>query len=348
MLKTTYEFEGFSTKTGFNRSLEHFKSVSGLLGEFENKENLADLINDLVTDGDMELRQVNATLYALLVDKYNYYYQSHNLETTMTDFSKIKEEVPKWKAVDIVLSYNHPELGITVINPKNPDHWDSLDQLKRDELIVIYVGGFNKEIDAKTAKTAIDKIIGLLNDKKLKTPAALLKGSFTYKPRKKKEPVEAEKPKTKKKTTSTKTKRTTGAAARPAEREEPAEEQRQPAPQARPQPSGKRRITPMYSIPVTNELFHNGNVEAWKKIIDSYTTKYPNNEVIIFYEGERINDINTLFKWGKVKHGSSILIAVAGDEIKDLAKLQRYLRQGASPQFEAFLRVPVNQILNLF
>ena len=31
----------------------------------------------------------------------------------------------------------------------------------------------------------------------------------------------------------------------------------------------------MYSILVTNELFHNGNVEAWKKIIQSYTTKYP-------------------------------------------------------------------------
>jgi hypothetical protein len=118
-----------------------------------------------------------------------------------------------------------------------------------------------------------------------------------------------------------------------------------PAPAA---PSAKKRMTPMYSIPVTNELFHNGNVEAWKRIIQSYNHKYPGIEVFVFYEGERIHDINTLFKWGKVKHGSAIMIAVAGDTIQDVAKLQRYLRQGASPAFEAFLRFPVNTILNLF
>ena len=107
-------------------------------------------------------------------------------------------------------------------------------------------------------------------------------------------------------------------------------------------------MTPLYSIPVTNELFHNGNVEAWKKIIQSYTTKYPDCDVYIFYEGERIHDVNALFKWGKVKHGSAILIAVAGENIQDVAKLRRYLKQGASPMFEAFLRFPVNQVLNLF
>ncbi len=107
-------------------------------------------------------------------------------------------------------------------------------------------------------------------------------------------------------------------------------------------------MTPMYSIPVTNELFHNGNVEAWKRVIQSYNHKYPGTEVFVFYEGERIHDINTLFKWGKVKHGSAIMIAVAGNTIQDVAKLQRYLRQGASPAFEAFLRFPVNTVLNLF
>jgi hypothetical protein len=120
-----------------------------------------------------------------------------------------------------------------------------------------------------------------------------------------------------------------------------------PAPAPAPATTAKR-MTPMYSIPVTNELFHNGNVEAWKKIIQSYRTKYSGLDVYVFYEGERIHDINTLFKWGKVKHGSSIMIAVAGDEIKDVAKLQRYLKQGASHMFEAFLKAPVSSVLNLF
>lgn len=107
-------------------------------------------------------------------------------------------------------------------------------------------------------------------------------------------------------------------------------------------------MTPMYSIPVTNELFHNGNVEAWKKVIQSYQAKHSGLEVFIFYEGERIHDINTLFKWGKVKHGSAILITVAGENIQDVAKLQRYLKQGASPMFEAFLKFPINTVLNIF
>jgi len=104
----------------------------------------------------------------------------------------------------------------------------------------------------------------------------------------------------------------------------------------------------MYSVVVSNELFHNGNVEAWKRIIASYNAKYPALQVFIYYEGERILDINTLFKWGKVKHGSAIQFAVSGNDIKDVAKLQRYLVQGASHQFEAFLRGQVNTVLRLF
>jgi len=107
-------------------------------------------------------------------------------------------------------------------------------------------------------------------------------------------------------------------------------------------------MTPRYAVVVQNELFHNGNVEAWKRIVASYKNKHPDLEVFIFYEGERILDINSLFKWGKVKHGSAIEFAVAGNEIKDVAKLQRYLAQGASHQFEAFLHGPVNTILKLF
>jgi hypothetical protein len=104
----------------------------------------------------------------------------------------------------------------------------------------------------------------------------------------------------------------------------------------------------MYSVTVTNELFHNGNVEAWKRIISSYNARYSELQVYIYYEGERILDINSLFKWGKVKHGSAIQFAVAGTEIKDVAKLQRYLVQGASNQFEAFLRGPVSSVMKLF
>jgi hypothetical protein len=104
----------------------------------------------------------------------------------------------------------------------------------------------------------------------------------------------------------------------------------------------------MYSVNVTNELFHNGNVEAWKRIIASYNAKHPDLQVLVYYDGERIMDINALFKWGKVKHGSTIQFAIAGEDISDVAKLQRYLSQGASHLFEAFLKGPVNSVMALF
>ncbi len=110
----------------------------------------------------------------------------------------------------------------------------------------------------------------------------------------------------------------------------------------------KKNITPKYAVRVSNELFHNGNVEAWKKIVESFKTKYHDLDVYIFHEGELINDINALFKWGKVKHGDSIFFQVAGDEIRGVSKLQKYLFEGASPRFEQFLKVGVGKVLNLF
>lgn len=111
---------------------------------------------------------------------------------------------------------------------------------------------------------------------------------------------------------------------------------------------GKRRMTPKYSIQVTNELFHNGNVEAWKKIVESFKASHPDLDVMIFYENEVINDINTLFKWGKVKSGNLIFFQVVGENIRSVSKLQKYLFEGASPRFEQFLKLGVGKILNLF
>ncbi len=109
-----------------------------------------------------------------------------------------------------------------------------------------------------------------------------------------------------------------------------------------------RNVTPKYAVRVSNELFHNGNVEAWKKIIESYTTKFTDLQVYIYHKGELINDINSLFKWGKVKHSDSIYFQVAGENIRGVSKLQKYLFEGASPRYEQFLKIGLGQVLNLF
>ena len=112
--------------------------------------------------------------------------------------------------------------------------------------------------------------------------------------------------------------------------------------------SGKKTLTPKYSVLVTNELFHNGNVEAWKKIIESYKESHPDLDVTIYYDNELINDINSLFKWGKVKSKSYIYFQVSGENIRDVSKLQKYLFEGASIRFEQFLKLGVGKVLKLF
>jgi hypothetical protein len=49
-----------------------------------------------------------------------------------------------------------------------------------------------------------------------------------------------------------------------------------------------------------------------------------------------------------VKTGDSIFFSIVGDEIKDVAKLKKYLFQGASESFGYFVKKDVNVVLKLF
>ena len=355
MPEQVHAFDELATRDGFNRSLKHFKFISRAIGEFESRRNLADCLSESLADKSIEPRQVLPALNAILVDKYHYSCRSHNLVENFEDFSGLTGTVASWKAIDMVIVYFHPELGVVVVNPKNPAHWEGITSLKRNELVTVFAGAFGQTGDEKKYDSGISLFISLVEGAKVKTPAALTKGKFVQR---KQPPVAAPAPVAVRGGRKAKGRPTQSASAAALAASAPAAVSSLPAyPSAAPAaaapaavaPTGApKKMTPMYSIPVTNELFHNGNVEAWKKIIQSYTTKYPGLEVYVLYEGERIHDINTLFKWGKVKHGSAIMIAIAGDDIRDVAKLQRYLKQGASHMFEAFLKAQVGAILNLF
>jgi hypothetical protein len=344
-------YDGLSTREGFNKSLKHFKFVMGVIAEFEKNRNLAEILNERLEEKSIEPNQILPTLNAILVDKYGYSYRSHNLQENFENFDAVSTESGKWKAIDLVIAYFHPELGVVAVNPKNRSHWDSVQSVKKNELVTVFAGAFQGSGDLPLYGQGIDLMLSMLEGGRAKAPSAFTRGRFIQKARPKSITVSGPAPVAKrigrgrKAASNAMAPLSVGSpfpmAAAPAAAVVPA------AP-AQPQAgSASKKISPMYGIPVSNELFHNGNVEAWKKIIQSYTTKYPDLEVFVFYEGERIHDINTLFKWGKVKHGSVIMIQIAG-EVKDFAKLQRYLRQGASHMFEAFLKAPVNTVLNLF
>ncbi|GHV95910.1 hypothetical protein AGMMS50293_22300 [Spirochaetia bacterium] len=346
MANDTSNLEVLSTRSGFNSAVRQIKKTIGISEEL-GASNLGDVLFEL---GDEELSgdRIAMFLRMLLVDKLGYRTVSSNLASVVDDPSALAPEFETWKGVDLIAAYHHPELGLLIANPKMAEELAGFGQLRKRELMVIYAGKLGKGSDA-SCQQAAELALNLFQGAKVKAPAGLLKGNFTVR--------KLSKAKGNAEDTPVKAKSRNGAAPKKAKMPKPKagpEAHRVAAPVVTasaasvPAAKGPAKMTPRYAVVVQNELFHNGNVEAWKRIVASYKAKHPALEVFIYYDGERILDINSLFKWGKVKHGSAIEFAVAGNEIQDVAKLQRYLAQGASHQFEAFLRGPVNNVLKLF
>jgi len=345
-------------------------NIDQLLKCAQTSENIADKITSLIVKKEFAEYHSATTVYDVLVKNWKYAVVSQNLKSSSLEPDIIYGAMSKWKCADIVIAYHHPDLGVQIINPKNPDHKELMSDFRKNELLVVYAGYFGKKEADDLCETLLSKASDVLNGKTGKVPDSILKGSYGFKkekpPAKTNSKKAAEKgvPASKKKAVpagksssafsfsqqqKTAQKPASGssitgrapvkAAASPA-----------PAPQ-RSAPAGNpslRKMTPMISVPVTNELFHNGNVEAWKRIIASFQNKYPDLQIFVYYDGERITDINSLFKWGKVKHGSCIQFVVVGENIQDVAKLKRYFTQGASNMFEAFLQGAPGTILRLF
>lgn len=308
-------FNALGTKQTFNKALRHFFKVSELVDVVDSKTNLADVMNEELENQEVLPDQILPVVGSLLRDKFGYSYDSFDIPTTLSDFKKIVDETSKWTALDIVLVYFNPNGQVFLINPSRAEHWEHSNGLVRDQLAVIYVKFISSEDgDSKIEKEAINAIEEMLAGKDVFINKSFIDKSVTSRaPVKKAAPVQAH---------------TQGG-----------------APAA---PDGKRTATPRYSVQVSNELFHNGNVEAWKKIIESFKNTHPAIEVVIFYEDEVINDINTLFKWGKVKHGGLIFFQLVGENIRNVSKLQKYFYEGASPRYEQFLHGSVGSVLNLF
>ena len=340
MLDSLGFYVPLATKQGFNASVTHIQNALSLLDACDVKKNIADEIGILLENKELTNEEIPAFLSVILLDMWGYKAVSKNIREINTTAAAIIAETAKWKGIDIVIGYHHPDLGFLVINPKNPANVSLFETLKKNELLNIYVGKQDKgAMDAPVAEAVFKAFFNLLEGTKPSFPAKLLNGPFIFTaPKTNKRPAGERKRKTAKTPAAAKAK----AAAKGAQVKQAA------TPAQMQVPSGKARISQQISVVATNELFHNGNVEAWKRIIRSYNARYPHNKVIVFYDGEQIVDINTLFKWGKVKHGSSIQFAVAGEEIKDLSKLSKYFAEGASPRFEAFLRGSPSTVLNLF
>ncbi len=395
------------------------------------KVHIADAVNELVLKKEISVADIPAIIYKILIENWKYSVNSYNLESNAFNADQIISDFAKWKAVDIVFMYHHPDLGSILINPKNPAHKEYISDFRKNEMLVVFTGYNGKKSADDLCVLANKKAMDVVYGRKCTGIEKLLKGSFSFK-KDSKFDSDFVQGTTKGSVAAGKVVASTGTGnnivVKPGKLVERSYEQKNPvciggkfnpentkwtyakyAAEMKNQPKGSKssvvaipqstgtfsfakqnqamqnalpapvtanavetpvmqnsvqpevqtetqasnpnsikKMSPMLSVVVTNELFHNGNVEAWKRIIDSYTTKYPDLQIWVYYEGEKITDINALFKWGKVKHGSCIQFVVVGEDIKDVAKLKRYFTQGASPMFEAFLQGAPGAVLNLF
>ncbi|MBN1700179.1 MAG: hypothetical protein JW881_21890 [Spirochaetales bacterium] len=331
MRDNDYKYDTLSTREECNRAIRHLELVMEVVEDFNNAYNLADRIHDYISAGEIEKSQIRPLIHSILIDKYGYSSSSHNLIRNIAKFIPLVKDFAQMKAVDIVLVYYHPELGVIPVNPKNEKHWEAAKWLKRNELMTIFVGEFGETSPKPLYDEAIFVIVELLKGHTIDIPVSLRKGKYSAKKSKISPP----------KKTALKKDQEQPAAVKKKKQKKEEEIQIEEG-------NAEFKMTPMYGITVTNGVFHNGNVEAWKKIIRSYESVYKGSQVVIYYDGERINDIDSLFKWGKVKRGTAIMMAVVGSDIKDVAKLRRYLAEGASPRFKQFISGPPTAMLKIF
>jgi hypothetical protein len=312
-------------RAGFNLALRHFRTAQEFAGDVGSGYNLADVLNSALDEEKIEDFQVRPVVNMLLAEKFGYSFQSQNLKERLESVDNVAKVVEGWSNLQVVLVYTDANDGVHLLNPEDPVPWEAALPLSKDECIVCYVGSL-EDVRPGVLDEAVEDVYTLLYGGKVRNKAGY-RGSENLK-----QFIEAEED--------------IEDVPAPASLEEAAERAVAPVPAA---PSGgSKKLTAKIAVNVTNELFHNGNVEAWKRIIESYRLKYPALDVLIWYEGERINDINALFKWGKVKHGVPIMFSVAGDNPTDISKLRKYLFEGASQRFEAFLHGAPGTILHLF
>lgn len=310
----------------FDKLSSSVKMVSDIQRQLDEGKNLADVIWDMENENSISKEQIPSMVHTLLIEKHEYSCLSFNLSHSVSEWDTIFEEVKTWDNFHTVIAYYHPQLDVSLINPQTREHWERIESLSAYELMVIFAKARNTELETMTSQ--------FLKDLKAVCSGQTVADSARYKSgRLPQEQAEVKPPES-------------------ASTDVPDAETRPSAPveakESAPQTGKKKRVTPKYAVQVTNELFHNGNVEAWRNIIESYQNKHEGNTVLLYHNGQRIKHISSLFKWGKVKTGDSIYFSIVGEEIKDVAKLKKYLFQGASEDFKYFVKKDVNVALNLF
>jgi len=184
MSKESTNLEVLSTRSGFNTAVRHMNKTLEISGDL-GSNNLGDLLYER---GDENLSGERGALLLrmLLIDKLGYKSVSVNLESVASNLPDLASEFSKWKGVDIVAAYHHPDLGLLIANPKVAEELANFGMLRKRELLVLYVGKGGSPADEACLKAA-ELAVKFFEGKKAKAPPELLKGGFTVKKLKKSE-----------------------------------------------------------------------------------------------------------------------------------------------------------------
>ena len=309
---------------------DHLHMITNIRTKLQTGENLADIIWSMESDGTVSKKQIPTIVHTLLIEKLTYSCISFNLSATVTDWHDIYKQVKTWNKFDFVIAYYHPQLDISLINPSRREHWERIESLAPYELMVIFTKARNnaEQVQEKEAladfKAACNGVYGQ-NVSLYQSEEVQIKENH---------PVKEESEPATRLNRNNADIPSVAAGDHRSSTQSPGKK--------------KRKITPKHGVQVSNELFHNGNVEAWRNIIESYEHSHPGSTILLYHNGQRIKHISALFKWGKVKVGDSIFFSIVGEEIKSVAKLKNYLTQGASPGYKNFIKKEVGSILQLF
>lgn len=314
-------------RSGYNLALRHFRVTQEMAVDVGEGFNLADILNKAFGDGQVEDFQLRAIVHLLLVEKYGYAFKSENLKTRVENVGKLPELVRGWTNIQIVITYRDLNNTVHYLNPESPEAWEELLPIPKNSHVLCYAGSI-EDVSSENLEDAVSVTLAVLSGAKTRKKSAYRAKS----PWKKTLDVTPPSPEDSSHLAVSDTDNEVSEVSSPAVAIK----------------KKHKFLTAKMAVNVTNELFHNGNVEAWKRIVESYLFKYPSLDVLVWYEGERINDLNALFKWGKVKHGVPIMFSIAGENPTDISKLKKYLFEGASSRFEAFLHGTPGSILKLF
>ena len=198
MLDSLGFYVPLATKQGFNASVTHIQNALSLLDASNVKKNIADEIGILLENKELINEEIPAFLSVILLDMWGYKSISKNIREITTTPTTIITEMAKWKGVDVVIGYHHPDLGFLVINPKNPANVSLFEMLKKNELLNIYVGKQDKgRIEDSVAEMVFNAFFDLLSGIKPSVPTKLLNGPFVFTaPKAKKQQAKGQKRKT--------------------------------------------------------------------------------------------------------------------------------------------------------